>query len=138
MTVWGSDPSGDPSLQPSSPKHILLLQTEERMGARTPGLLPAMHLLEDPLHVPGLQLCIPGGHLQPGTWAKGYGLPAEAGPCSPTCAHGKKGEGPADPTSDREQPAVLGAKPGAHCTLILLQPFKELSLSTAQRGLLPL
>lgn len=48
-----------------------------------------------------MQLCIPGGHCEPpsrGTWAKGYGLPAETGACSPTCAQGKKGEGPTDPT----------------------------------------
>lgn len=49
-----------------------------------------------------MQLCIPGGHRQPparATWAKGEGLPAEAGAGSSTCAWGKRAD-PAEPTRE--------------------------------------
>ena len=55
MTVQGSDPSGDTSLQPSSFRLILPLQTEHGTGVRTPGLLPATRLLGDLLCGPRLQ-----------------------------------------------------------------------------------
>lgn len=86
-----------------------------------------------------MQLCVPGGHCEPpsrGTWAKGCGLPAEAGACSPPCAQGKNGESPIDPTI-KIGSSLQSCIPSLGLTAPLFYS-KKLSLPTAQCGSGPL